>query len=366
MQAVDAGLNHHLSILFNALCTHSPLLASSILSPLSIYSALGMLAEGANGVGAEEMKSVFNYGINGEVLPVEVKKAIDAIYAGKVAGVVVKMSNSLYLQNGFPVKQEFKKAVVEKHHAHAENVDFGSPATLDLINNRITESTQGLLKNTITSLNASTACVLVNTIYFKGDWMKGFDQKNTKKVEFFLPDKTVIKVDTMFGSKLKAGVVHAQGVHLLALPYQGGEIKFVVELPTNRVLTASSVDLVLQAASTKEQNVDVWLPKFKASYRQEISNVIKSLGVKSIFTPGSLAGISDLPLAVSEIIHQAFVQVDEKGTEAAAATVVMTKCKAAPVPSVEFKVNSPFFFHIVDIQRNLILFSGSIAKPEFA
>lgn len=364
MQAVEVGVNHQLIALFNALFKKKGL-GNHITSPLSVYAALALVAEGSSGPGLAELQKAFGFGQPGAIHSAQTHQALESLHLGKATGVTVKMSNAIYFQNGFAVKDEYKQAVTKTHHAHAENVDFASPATLTLINDRITKATDGLLKNTIGQLDSNTVSVLVNTVYFKGFWLAAFDHKLTSKQDFHLADNSVVKVDMMSANKVKAASLEAQGRRLLSLPYKGGEIKFVVELPTDHKLVSSSEDLVLQVVGMHEINHNVKLPKFKAKFHDEISPVLQGLGVKGIFSPGTLTGISNEAIAVTQVIHQAFIQVDEEGTEAAAATaVVMSRCLPAPPP--EFNVNSPFFFHIVDSKNHLILFSGSIAKPEFA
>ena len=129
-------------------------------------------------------------------------------------------------------------------------------------------------------------------------------------------------------------------------------------------MTDSSEELVLAAAAASLKDVNVQIPKFKATFKAEIKDILKNLGCNGIFNSGALTGISDEDITVTSIIHQAFIQVDEEGTEAAAATVGTVGITSfTEVP--EFKANSPFFYHIVNSTSKLILFSGSVAKPEF-
>lgn len=359
MQSALQTANSKLFALLNTLVKTNGADKNSIYSPLSIYSCLAMVAEGTQGQSQTELQQAFGFGPANQVLSPEVVEVLSHFHDSTNQHVVIKMSNSLYADPAHHIKEEYKKNVETRHWATASNVNFSDPQTVQVVNDRITQATNGLLKNTIDKFDPSTALVLVNTIYFKGFWAIKFDKSRTRKGFFITADGTEINIPTMHASKLSVGLHNTDTARYLAIPYQGGELKIVFEVPNGK-LDVSAQDDVLTVASVEEIKYDVSLPKFKATTKLELTSALKAFGVNGIFT-GGLGGIADGPLAVTSVVHQAFIQVDEEGTEAAAATVaIMSRCLP---PS--FNVDSPFFYHIVDTKRKLVLFSGTIVKPEF-
>lgn len=339
---------------------------NTISSPLSVYSCLAMLAEGASGQSFNELSNVFGYQGNGQLFPANIQKALAAMHSNENKAVIIKMSNMLYASTQFPLKPGYTQAVVSKHWATAENVSFFDPTVKDRINDKISQSTNGLIKNCISQLSADTQAVLVNTIYFKGLWKKEFEKSNTRKEPFTRVAGDKVNVDFMNG-KLKASIFETTVSKYLALAYKGDQVKFVIELPKSRELSQTDVGAVLTVAKNHEQEVRVFLPKFKFEFKcEQLLEVLKNLGVVGVTKGLGLEKISDAPIALSQVIHQAFVQVDEEGTEAAAATVaIMTRCAVIHQQPIEFRADSPFFFHIVDVANDVVLFSGAVQEPKF-
>lgn len=337
--------------------------ASLVSSPLSVYLCLALLGEGLTGASLAQLQQLFGYGNQTPIVPASILQALTSLTSGQNKNLLVAISNSVYTSKSSPLKQSWVDILRTRYQAHAEAVDFGDNQTLALINGRITQATHGVLKNTIQKLNADTVSVLVNTIYFKGSWVRSFDPKETKPATFTKSDGKQIQVPFMHASNCQWALKSGATAEYLALPYVGGNIKFVVELFHSKKLDkSSSQDILAVAKQTDTEKVNIAIPKFKCETRLDLIPTLQSLGIQGIFSAGpDFQKISDSPVSVTQVIHQAFVQVDEVGTEAAAATVVvMSRC----LPE-QFKANSPFSFHIVDAASQIILFSGAVDSPQF-
>ena len=359
-------VNAHLSKLFHSIVAASK--QNVISSPLSVYICLGMLAEGLSGATFKELKDGLGFGPESNVVDASITGAIAKLSASTNKAAVVKMSNSIYTGHNFPLKAGWVQTLLNKYKATAKSVDFGQAATKQMINDQISEATNGLLKDTVSDIDPATVAMLVNTIYFKGLWAQPFKKEATHKRQFKLKGGTEVSVDFMSHGKLKVPMQQTGPLWYLAIPYEGGKIMFVVEMAANHDNLAPSVPKeVLKIAKLGAfEEVQVYLPKFKFEFKQELKPMLQSLGINKLFTSGQdFHKISDSPVAVSSVLHHAFVIVDEVGTEAAAATVVtMLKSAVLRQPKV-FEVNKPFHFHIVDTASQVILFSGTVHQPQF-
>lgn len=340
---------------------------NTITSPLSIYSCLAMLAEGSSGQSFQELASLLGYESESQVYDQHSAKALAQLHGGENKAVVIKMSNLLYVNQKYPLNPSYVQAVVQKHWGSAENVDFEDPTIKDRINGKIADLTNGLIKNCISDVPAATQAILVNTIYFKGTWADQFSKDNTHKSSFYKQTGDSVEVDFMT-KEVRAGLFQSSTSRYLALPYKGNELMLVIELPLDRNLAQVDTESVLNAASVSQSKVEVYLPKFKFEFKcDELLELLKKLGVIAVTEGRGLEKMSQHPCKLDKVIHQAFIQVDEEGTEAAAATVAMMRltCIMNPVPTPQFRADSPFFFHIVDSSSQTILFSGAIQVPKF-
>ena len=364
----NLGVSARLASLYHQIYLGNKL-ANIITSPLSVYACFALVAEGATGNTLAQLKSAFGYGETPQILGEATQKAFQSYFSGANKSVTIKMTNALYGGVIAKIKEAYIKDLQERHAAHAETVDFTLPETTTAINQRITDATNGLLKDTISqgTLNADTIAVLVNTIYFKGIWEIQFKKEDTYVGPFTKGDNSVAQVSFMTNNKVKTAVHEASDITYVSIPYAGKNVKFIVEVNLNGALGDSVVENVLETAQIHcGREIELHLPKFKAEFKSSLVNVLQSFGVTAAFQASAdFVNISDGPIAVSEVIHQAFIQVDEEGTEAAAATVVMmTRC-AMPMQKRVIKVDRPFHFHIVDSENNLVLFSGTVQSPQF-
>ncbi len=285
-------------------------------------------------------------------------------------------ANALWAQQGFRFQPEYKKAL-EAFYAGAFNeVDFHSHANeaVKTINDWVSEQTHQKIKNLLQrqDINASTRLVLTNAIYFKGKWEKEFSKNSTQNEDWHGP-----------GGIVRVPMMHQQSEYLyyedgdlqaLDLPYKGGQLSMLVVLPRkNDGLSSLEKQWAMPGAAEQltgrlkhESTVMVSLPRFKLESTFKLKPVLCAMGAGLAFrADADFSGIAGEPLLIDEVIHKAFVEVNEEGTEAAAATAILMARGAMIVrkPKV-FTADHPFLFFIRDRKTNALLFSGRILDPK--
>ena len=350
------------------------------LSPYSISSALAMTYAGAMGPTAEEMARTLHFPANGQ--------ALDAGFAGlhtlidggaEERPYQLAAANALWGQQGLHYRPDFLKRTEASYGATLHPMDFaGDPeAARKTINAWVEKLTRDKIKDLLgpSDVTRQTDLILTNAIYFKGAWATPFPKPATKDEDFGDGRKT-IPVPTMHVID-QFGYLEdpAEGLQALNLPYVGNALSMVVLLPKKPdglpALEAAITGEKLEGwlAKLASRRVDVSLPRFKLECGFELANALGSLGMKSAFGPeADFSGMTtDRRLFLSAVIHKAFADVNEEGTEAAAATaVVMMRAMARPVPQppVVFKADHPFLFLIRDVRSGSILFMGRVTNPK--
>ena len=228
------------------------------------------------------------------------------------------------------------------------------------------------------AVNEITKLVLVNAIYFKGDWNKKFDPKLTKEDNFHVSTTESVRASLMHMSKAKVvyGVNQQLNCQAIELPYVGESLSMFVLLPDHTVtniwelegkLTMEHLTNVKEAFSMHKQEVNIWLPRFKLDEKLDVGSVLARMGITDLFGgEADLSGVDGSKgLSVSKVLHRAYVEVNEEGSEAAAATavVMMLGCSMVPNPTPEFRADRPFLFFIRDNVTKCVLFLGRLIKP---
>lgn len=296
--------------------------------------------------------------------------------------VTLNTANKIYPKTGFNVKKEFIDKVTKNFKSEVEQVDYSDPQkSSKTINDWVSQKTNSKIQNLVpaSAINNLTRLILVNAIYFKGSWLNKFDKEQTTKEDFTLADGSKQKVDMMklFGKKWKIlnNVMDIKGM-VCEFPYAGNNVSMSIILPfvgvkleeIEAVLDAAKIKEILEVPIAKEK-VNAYVPKFKLEYESELSETFKALGAHLPFDQfkADFTGINDEPsgLYISKVLHKAVVEVNEEGTEAAAATgvVMMTRMLVMHEPH-EFNCNRPFLFFIHDNVHKNILFFGKYAKPQ--
>jgi serpin B len=348
------------------------------LSPFSISTALGMCAAGARGKTLEEMEKVLHLPADAHTGFGAVIKSLNEEADAKKRGFTLSTANALWAQKGYPWKAEYKKLVATDYAAGLFDLDFisAAEASRGTINAWVEKETKEKIKNLLPqgTVTSATRLVLTNAIYFKGDWMDPFKKEMTKDLPFTTSD----------GKKVDAPLMHRVGGYryaendsfqVLDMPYNGRRISMTVILPRKTDgLAAVEKDLTAEklAATLKtlrfEKEVHVHLPKFKVEKSFTLNKPLIAMGMKSAFSGADFSGMhmGGEQLDITAVIHKAFVDVNEEGTEAAAATgvVVGLTSAAPPPPPKHFKADHPFLFLIRDNKTGSVLFLGRLESPK--
>lgn len=347
-------------------------------SPYSLHAALAMTADGANGKTRDEMVSVLK-------LPADRTQSLAAgdlgrFYTGKGKPYELATANALWGQTGYPWRPDWLGRQKDRFGAGLTNLDFKADpeACRQTINKWVEQQTKDRIKDLVPKegIDPVTRMVLTNAIYFKGQWQDEFDKRATRDGPFRLADGSTKPMPLM---NRTAGYRYAEadGVQLLELPYKGGELSMVVVLPEKpdglpAVEAKQSTDtLAGWLKGLTNQQVAVALPRFKLDVRAKPVPALQTLGMKLAFDQvrADFSGMTSggPGLYVSDVFHKAFVDVNEEGTEAAAASaVVMKERSAAPIdrpkPKV-FRADHPFLFLIRDVKHGTVLFVGRLTNP---
>jgi serpin B len=377
--AVASGNNEFGWDLLHQLQTES---GNLFYSPFSISSALAMTWAGARGDTEAQMAQTMHYNLdqasfhpafNGLMLALDSRAKAEGIEADKAFKLHV--ANALWGQRGFSFVSSFLDTLALNYGTGMYLVDFQNnpEGARQDINNWVSKETEEKIKDIVPPgvIDPMTRLVLANAIYFKADWASEFEKDDTADQEFHLADGSTVSVPTMFqngsfrftaGNTLKA----------IELPYAGDQLSMVILLPHEGQLEAvqaglnsASLDTLLNSMEYK--NVDLYLPKFKYEYSLSLTDALVKMGMTDAFD-ASKADFSGMDgardLYIGDVLHKAFVAVDEAGTEAAAATVVIMELTSMmPESAIEFRVDRPFLFVIRDIPTGTILFVGRVMNP---
>ena len=348
------------------------------LSPFSISAALGMTAAGARGKTLEEMTRLLHFPADAHAAFGNVIRSLNEEADPKKRGFTLSTANALWAQKGYPWRAEYKKLVSDAYSAGLFDVDFLSAPeeARGTINSWVMKETRDKIKDLLPpgSVTRDTRLVLTNAIYFKGDWQAPFEKKATKDLPFTLADGTKVEVPLMYrvGSYLYA---ENDAFQVLDLPYTGRRISMTVILPrkpdglpaVEKDLTGGKLDAALKTLRY-EREVHVHLPRFKVEKSFRLNEPLQALGMKSAFAGADFSGMhtGGEQLDISAVIHKAFVDVNEEGTEAAAATgvVVGTRSVAPPPMPRYFRADRPFLFLIRDNTTGSVLFLGRLTNPK--
>jgi serpin B len=345
-----------------------------IYSPYSISAALAMTYEGAKGQTADEIKSVFHFPENNVLRP-----NFAAIYNGinkKNKEYQLSTGNALWAQQDYSFLQNYLTTVETYYGGKAANLDFvgKTEESRQTINSFIEEQTSNKIKDLLPQgfVDSMTRLVLTNAIYFKGTWNWEFDKSNTREQDFKITQDNVIQVPMMYmkNDKAKFNYLDNDNLQILELPYKGDNISMLILLPKDNLESIGSSLTKEKLEEWKnqmnEEKLDaIYLPKFEFDTKYFMKETLEAMGMPAAFD-SSLADFSGMTgqkdLFIGFVIHQAFIKVDEQGTEAAAATAVGMNLTSMPQQNI-FRVDHPFIFIIQDKNTGNILFLGKVINP---
>jgi len=373
--------------------------ANLCVSPYSIQCALAMTYAGADGKTRTEMAKVLHYPAGDAIhdaLPAlnkaladiadETKAEADSSkkYGGSAEPIVLTMANRLFGRKGYAFHEKFLAQLKNTYHAPLEETDFSqSVEATKRINGWVEEQTRDRIKDLIPNgmLNGGTRLVLVNAVYLKAPWADAFREAATQPEPFHINGGGAQDVPTMRQQR-HFGYAKRDGYTAVTIPYFGRKLQFLVILPdevhgladVEKKLTAEAL---ADCARMGSQDVILHLPKFKiAGSTVSLTKELSALGMKTAFdVPAGSADFSRMAprtpsdyLFISEVLHKTFIAVDEKGTEAAAATAVIMRAGSAapkdPPKPIEVKVDRPFLFAIQHAESGACLFLGRVTEPK--
>ena len=366
--------------LFGVLATGDGNLA---ISPTSIRLALAMATAGAGGDTGTQLRDVLGFSMPADRLD-EAINALDTLLASRnvvlgegeyALSVRLAIANALWAQTGFPIEDAYLAALAQHYGAGLNIVDFVTAAedARKAINAWVADATEARITDLVPegALDALTRLVLTNAVYVDADWARPFDAAATAAAPFTLIDGSIVDVEMM---RQQATLAYAagNGWQAVRLPYAGNELGMVLVVPdqgryveVEASLGAGLLDDV--RAQLGRADVALGLPKFEFRAQTGLDAALKSLGIVDAFS-GDRADFNGISpgagLFISDVIHEVFIRVDEKGTEAAAATAVIIRTTGAlPKEPISLTIDRPFIFGLDDLESGELLFLGRVLDP---
>lgn len=343
-------------------------------SPLSISMALSMAMNGAVGETKQQIKDVIDFGnYSDEEINAAFKSLQDA-FTRLDEEVEISLANSAWYDENNALLDTYRNILVDYYYAEIAGVSFLDVSTVDMINEWIAEKTNDKIKNMISNLDPATALVLVNAIYFNGNWKYEFDQDLTYDGIFTGLNSERIECEMMQSGKIKSKYIIDEEKVLASLPYGDGCFEMVIYMPNNGTdlqtliedLDAGIFSNMLVSASS--DSIIVHMPKFKIETKTiSLVKMLRNLGMLLPFSGSAdFSNIfGDPSIFISDVLHKAFIKVNEEGTEAAAATVVVFEYTSVGGGSDDkvIVLNKPFIFFIREVSTGQVLFAGKLIKP---
>ncbi len=345
-------------------------------SPFSVYTALAMVFVGARGLTAKQMSENLYVSMEQNQFHSMLESLLGTFRDNRVSkGFELHIANLLAFRKGYKILDEYITFIKKKYDGNIWELvgDFSVR-----INSWVSEQTQGKITKIFDSQSISPeiTLILINTIYFKGEWHYKFMKSATEEDTFSLIDSNKVFIPMMHQINL-FGYFESENIQILEMTYKGSEehLSMVIFLPKeldgliefeNKITNEQVSSYITQLYARR---VEVFIPRFKFEKEYSLIDSLKNLGMINPFTlDADFSGITDSPegLFIEKVIHKAFIDVDEEGTEAAASTVIMMAPTGPPIkrePPPIFRADHPFLFIIRDMQTNTILFIGRVMNP---
>ncbi|NET45827.1 serpin family protein [Okeania sp. SIO2B3] len=343
------------------------------ISPISIAIALSMTYNGAREETQTAMAKTLNFqGMSLEEIN-QTNQELGILLDSLNSDIKLNISNSIWTKIGIPFEQNFLQINQDIYQSQVREIDFENPQSPEIINNWIKDNTKGKIDRIIETLDRDSVMVLLNAIYFQGNWQKEFDNFSTLDRPFYLSNGIEKQHPTMLDLS-QYSYYENQTFQAISLPYGEGRVSMYVFLPKEEIELEKFYQTLNQEnwenwmLKFESQGVTLTLPKFINEYEITLNDILKTLGMKIAFDrkKADFSGMSSIPpeLYIDEIKHKTFVEVNETGTEAAAATSIVMAVASSMMISLNMFVNRPFFFAIRDNNSGTILFMGEITNPE--
>jgi len=348
-------------------------------SPYSISLALAMTYAGARGETEQQMADTLRFTLPQDrlhpafnMVDLELSSRGEDVDEQLGEAFRLNIANSIWGQRGYDFLPEFLDVLALNYGAGLRLVDYveAPEEARRIINQWVSDQTEEKIKDLIPqgAIDSLTRLVLANAIYFNAGWFYPFEEGQTRDGDFNLLGGGQVSVPMMSQSKM-LGYAEGEGYQAVALPYVGGEMAMVILLPGvgqfewfEDCLSSELLSDILQDIEMRE--VAITMPKFEYESSFMLSDALIEMGMPSAFGDADFSGMTGTrELFISEVVHKAFISVDEAGTEAAAATAVIMPVSAAPTPPVEVTIDRPFIYMIRDLQTGTVLFIGRVLNP---
>jgi serpin B len=343
---------------------------NTVISPLSLSTVLTLTQNGAANKTKEEMLTSLELGkLSDSEINDSYKNLIG--HLNSLKGINVKLANSIWVSKGYDIKKEFTELSTKYFEAENYKIDFTSKTAANRINDWVFKHTKGKIKKLEDSFDSDVLLALINTVYFKGEWSRPFERKNTKLENFTASDNSSSKVE-MMDTQSDFEYLRGEDFEAVRLPYSNKTFGMYVFLPDKNKNVKQFVDnFTFQKWNNYIKNFEaqelvVKLPKFKVEYEQELKDMLINFGMKSAFElSADFSRLTSKSAAISKVKQKCFIEVDEAGTEAAAATEVQMKDMSMVVGNIkQFAADRPFVYVIADNNTGMILFMGTVEKPQ--
>ncbi len=342
------------------------------ISPLSVSFALGMTSNGAAGQTLTAFQNTLNFA---GLTQTQVNNYYNTLVTNLPQldpNTTVDIANSIWYRQGFSVQPLFMQTNTNYFHAQVQALDFSSPSAVSTINNWVSSNTKGFIPSIINQIPGDAEMYLVNAIYFKSSWKESFDPANTKPQAFYLADNSQVQTSFMTGT-IDFNYYTDAGVNIYELPYSNNKYSMVIVLPVGGATVAQAATNLTPAqwqtwmTGLKPTNSVLTLPKFKFSFGANLNSALTDLGLGVAFSDDANFSLINpaSSLKISQVLHKAFVETDESGTTAAAATSVGIISSIAFQPFTT-TINHPFIFAIREVSSGLVLFVGTVNNPTLA
>nr|XP_016945480.1 serine protease inhibitor 42Dd-like [Drosophila suzukii] len=324
----------------------------------------------AGGKTAQEMRSVLKLPADKKEVARKYKQFLTSL-EGREKVAILDIANRIYVTNGFTIVPEFNQVVKGSFKAEAEAISISDPSkAASIVNKWVNDQTRSRIKTIVTDkdITSDLVMILLNAIYFKGQWQYEFDPKKTKQSDFRTVDKKTVPVQMMsLSGAFKAGYSHDLDAKVIELPYRNSSLSMVIFLP-EKLDGLQELDQKIAGFSIEfpERNVHLKLPKFKIEFSSELKGILATMGIRDAFTSAADLGglVKSSGAKISKVIHKAFIEVNEEGAEAAALTAiqaVLTCSGCGPPQPWVFNADHPFAYVIRD--EDTIYFQGHFVKP---
>ncbi len=341
------------------------------ISPTSIQLALAMTYNGADGTTKDAMATALKKNnldansINNSY------KSLTQFLEQADSNVVLEIANAIYYKEGFTVKSDFIESNTTNYNAEVKELDFKSKKSVDIINNWVASNTNNKIETIIDELSPNAVMVLLNAIYFYGSWEKEFNPELTMLRPFSIDANSKVDVKSMY-TKDTLGYYAHDKFELLEIPYGNGNYNMCLFLPKMNTTVDDFISIMNLTnwenwiSSIKKTDLTANIPKFSFEYEIPLKEILSSMGMSEAFSlSANFSNINkEEGLFISEVFHKTFVDVSEKGTEAAAVTNIGIKMMSLPLePPIIVEFNRPFVFAIVEKQTDAIVFLGKVLNP---